>query len=92
MNNGASGIGVFLLYGLTSDWPNDWEGRYLATFAQLRSFYINPVISCQVTPALSIGGGVSTVYSDVLQRKNIRITPQRDGQATIRWQRFRLGL
>jgi long-chain fatty acid transport protein len=77
------GIGSFSPYGLTSNWPRDWEGRYLATFAQLRSFYINPVISCQVTPALSIGGGVSTVYSDVLQRKNIRITPQRDGQATF---------
>lgn len=77
------GIGSFSPYGLTSNWPRDWEGRYQATFAQLRSFFINPVISCQVTPELSIGGGVSTVYSDVLQRKNIRITPRQDGQATF---------
>jgi long-chain fatty acid transport protein len=77
------GIGSFSPYGLTSNWPSDWEGRYLATFAQLRSFFKNPVISCQLTEDLSIGGGINAVYSDVLQRKNIKITPWRDGQATF---------
>jgi long-chain fatty acid transport protein len=85
------GIGSFSPYGLTSNWPHDWEGRYLATFAQLRTFFINPVISCQVNPKLSIAGGVSPVYSDVLQRKNIRIIPGRDGQATFHGKDFGWG-
>jgi len=85
------GIGSFSPYGLTSNWPRDWEGRYLATFAQLRTFFINPVISYQVTSDLSIAGGVSPVYSDVLQRKNIRILPGRDGQATFHGKDFGWG-
>jgi long-chain fatty acid transport protein len=85
------GIGSFSPYGLTSNWPRDWEGRYLATFAQLRTFFINPVVSCQVTPDLSIAGGVSPVYSDVLQRKNFKITPGRDGQATFHGKDFGWG-
>jgi long-chain fatty acid transport protein len=85
------GIGSFSPYGLTSNWPREWEGRYQATFAQLRSFFINPVISCQVTPALSLAGGVSPVYSDVLQRKNFKIIPGRDGQATFHGKDFGWG-
>ncbi len=78
------GIGSFSPYGLTSNWPRDWEGRYLATFAQLRSFFLNPVISCQLTPRLSIAGGGNLVCSDVYQRKNIKITPRRDGGAKFK--------
>ena len=82
-NRWSIGIGSFSPYGLTSNWPREWEGRYLATFAQLRSFFLNPVISCQLTSKISIAGGFSPVYSDVLQRKKIKLTPSRDGEATF---------
>ena len=88
-NKWSVGIGLFSPYGLTSNWPSDWEGRYLATFAQLRSFFLNPVISYQVTPKFSIGGGFSMVYSDILQRKKIKITPISDGEAKFKGDDFK---
>jgi len=78
------GVGSFSHFGLTSDWPNNWEGRYLATFAQLRSFFINPVASYQITPKLSLAAGINGVYSDVLQRKNINLMPLPDGRARFK--------
>jgi long-chain fatty acid transport protein len=78
------GIGSFSHFGLTSDWPSDWEGRYLATFAQLRSFFVNPVVSYQMTPKLSIAAGINGIYSDVLQRKNINLMPLPDGRARFK--------
>jgi len=85
------GIGSFSPYGLTSNWPGDWDGRYLATFAQLRSFFLNPVVSCQLTPKLSFAGGFNIIYSDVYQRKNIKITPFRDGGAKFKGDDFGWG-
>ena len=85
------GIGSFSLYGLTSNWPQNWEGRYLATFAQLRSFFLNPVVSYQLTPKLSIAGGANLVYSNVYQRKNIKITSFRDGGAKFKGDDFGWG-
>jgi long-chain fatty acid transport protein len=78
------GIGSFSYYGLTTDWPNNWEGRYISTFAQLRSFFANAVLSYQITPKLSLAGGINGVYSDVKQRKNINISPLSDGRARFR--------
>jgi long-chain fatty acid transport protein len=78
------GFGTFTYYGLTTDWPNDWEGRYISTFAQLRSFFINPVISYQLTPKITIAGGINGIYTDVLQRKNINIKPLPDGRVRFK--------
>ena len=80
----SAGIGSFSYYGLTTDWPNDWEGRYISTFAQLRTFFFNAVLSCQVTPKLSLAGGINGVYSDVKQRKNINLAPLPDGRARFK--------
>jgi len=82
------GVGLFSPYGLTSNWPNDWEGRYIATFAQLRSFLLNPVVSYQVTSKLSIAGGFSGIYSDVLTRKNINLGPFSDGKVRFKADAF----
>ncbi len=75
------GVGSYSIYGLKSNWPRDWEGRYLATFAELRTFTLNPVVSYQVAPQLSVAGGFSVIYSDVLQRKNFNLFPFPDGKA-----------
>jgi long-chain fatty acid transport protein len=71
----SGGIGIFSLFGLATEWPNDWEGRYLSTFAELRSFYVNPVISWQITPQLSTAFGLSFIKSDITQKKALSFWP-----------------
>lgn len=64
------GLGVFNPFGLGTDWDDDWDGRYLATESELTTFNINPVLSYQVTPALSMAAGVDFLILDAtLERK-----------------------
>lgn len=71
----SGGVGLFSLFGLATDWPDDWEGRYLSTFAELRSIYINPVISWQINSQLSTAIGLSFISSEIKQEKAVSFWP-----------------
>jgi long-chain fatty acid transport protein len=58
------GLGVFSPFGLGTDWPDDWEGRYLATKSTITTFNINPTLACQLNPAVSIAAGIDFVLLD----------------------------
>ena len=61
----AYGIGVFVPYGLTSQWRDDFPGRFSAKKASLRSVYIQPNLAYQLTDNWSIGGGPVIGHSTV---------------------------
>jgi long-chain fatty acid transport protein len=71
----AVGLGVFSYFGLATDWPDDWEGKFISTFAELRTFFINPVVSYQLTPRLSIAVGIAPFYSDVRLKRALGVYP-----------------
>ena len=53
----AYGIGVYVPYGLTSQWGDDFPGRFAAKKASLQSVYIQPNLAYQITENWSVGGG-----------------------------------
>jgi long-chain fatty acid transport protein len=53
----AVGIGVYVPYGLTSQWHGDFPGRFSALKASLKTIYIQPNFSYAISPSWSIGGG-----------------------------------
>ncbi len=55
------GIGVMNPYGLGTEWPTAWTGRYITTKADLISFFVTPTVSYKVTDDLSVGVGVNYV-------------------------------
>ena len=61
----AYGIGVYVPYGLTSQWGDDFPGRFSAKKASLQSVYIQPNLSFQITDNWSIGGGPVIGHSTV---------------------------
>ena len=67
------GAGIFTPFGLTTEWPNGWEGSAVSTYSELRTFFVNPVISIQVHPRLSIAAGIDYVYSDFKIRRFIDV-------------------
>jgi len=69
------GIGTFSHFGLSTDWHDNWEGKFISTFAELRTFFINPVISWQVHPKLSLAVGFNAVYSDLRFKKALNLKP-----------------
>jgi long-chain fatty acid transport protein len=67
MGNGfAFGVGVNNPYGLGTEWPATWIGKRLGVKTELRTFYITPTLSYQVSNNFSIGAGFSYIVSDVL--------------------------
>lgn len=66
----SAGLGVFNPFGLSTDWPDDWEGRYIATKSELTTYNINPVVSYRIFPALSFAAGMDVIFLDAtLQRQ-----------------------
>ncbi len=61
----AYGVGVYVPYGLTSQWGDDFPGRFSAKKASLQTVYVQPNIAYQITPNWSIGGGPVIGHSTV---------------------------
>ncbi|HEU4563362.1 MAG TPA: outer membrane protein transport protein [Gemmatimonadaceae bacterium] len=61
----AAGLGVYVPYGLTSQWKDDFPGRFSAKKASLASIYIQPNLAYQLAPGWSIGGGPIIGHSSV---------------------------
>ena len=59
------GVGVYVPYGLTSQWKDDFPGRFQAQKASLASVYVQPNVAYQVNDVWSIGGGPVVAHSTV---------------------------
>jgi long-chain fatty acid transport protein len=81
----ALGIGIFSPFGLGTDWPADWPGRYITTYSRLKTYTVNPVISLKLLDNLSIAGGVDFLWSDVRLRRNLPVLakPLIDGKSDL---------
>lgn len=58
------GLGVFNPFGLATTWPDDWDGKYIATKSELTTFNINPVVSWRVIPQFTVAVGLDFVLLD----------------------------
>lgn len=66
------GFGTYSNFGLETNWPNDWEGRFIVggTKAELLTLSVNPVLAFKPWDRVSISMGPVMQYLDVdLRRK-----------------------
>ncbi len=61
----AYGLGVYVPYGLTSRWTDDFPGRFAAKKASLTSIYVQPNVAYQINADWSVGGGPVFGHSSV---------------------------
>lgn len=61
----ALGLGVYVPYGLTSQWTDDFPGRFSAKKASLQTIYVQPNIAFQIADGWSIGAGPVIGHSTV---------------------------
>jgi long-chain fatty acid transport protein len=59
----ALGLGIFVPFGLTTEWPVDFAGRFVSYKTTLESPYLQPTIAFKVNDHLFIGGGPDFVFS-----------------------------
>lgn len=59
------GLGVYVPYGLTSQWTDSFPGRFVAKKASLQTVYVQPNVSYQINDRFSVGGGPVIAHSSV---------------------------
>jgi long-chain fatty acid transport protein len=59
----AFGLSVTAPWGLSTQYPNDWVGRYYGLQTKLLTVNIAPVLAFNVTPHVVIAGGVQAQYA-----------------------------
>lgn len=72
----AVGFGVYALYGLISEWPTDFEGRFLAYRSELRTIYMQPTVAVRLLPDLRLGAGLTYVHSTADLRQRLDLAAQ----------------
>ncbi|MHB1048504.1 MAG: OmpP1/FadL family transporter [Bacteroidota bacterium] len=65
MENLTVGIGINNPYGLGSEWPETWSGRYITQKVDLMSFFFSPTVGYKISDNLSVGVGMNYVTGDV---------------------------
>ncbi len=71
----AAGIGLFFPFGLASDWPDQWEGRFLATQTEMTTYTLNPALAWRPVPRLSVAAGLDLALFDATLRRQIDLAP-----------------
>lgn len=72
-DNWHVGIGVNNPFGLGTEWPVDWVGKYLTTKVDLQTFFITPTVAYRVNDQLSVGAGVNYVLGSVLLERAVPV-------------------
>lgn len=72
----AAGLGVYVPYGLGTQWPLDFEGRFLGYDNSLQSIYVQPTVAYRVTEQLSIGAGLTYVIAGVELNRRLDLSQQ----------------
>lgn len=69
----AAGLGVFAPYGLTTEWPTDFQGRFIGYRSEIQGIYVQPTFGAQVAPTVRVGGGIdfSFVKVNLRQRADV---------------------
>ena len=69
----AAGLGIFAPYGLTTEWPTTFEGRFIGYRSEIQGIYIQPTFAAQVTSTVKVGGGIdfSMVKVNLRQRADV---------------------
>jgi long-chain fatty acid transport protein len=70
----TSGLGIFFPFGLSNEWDDNYEGRYIGTSGEMLTMNINPAVSYRVTDRLSLAVGLDFVYLDTEIKANINQT------------------
>ena len=75
LNDGFTvGLGVNNTFGLATEWPDDWEGRYITTKAELVTVNINPNIAWRVTDKLTLAAGVDFLVGDTTLKQKLNFS------------------
>lgn len=57
------GIALTVPWGLATEYPVDWVGRYHGIESELRTINVQPTVSYRINPMITVGAGVQMQYA-----------------------------
>ena len=67
----AFGLGVSTPFGLTTEYDDEWLGRYQAVKSQIKTINVNPAVSWRVSPTFAVGLGINFQYLDATLTQSV---------------------
>lgn len=70
-----AGVGLFSRFGLGTEFPSDWAGRYNSYDAEIQTLTFNPDVALKVNDQISVAAGVNATWFDLTLKRKIPTTP-----------------
>ena len=70
-----AGVGLFSRFGLGTEFPSDWPGRYNSYDAEIQTLTFNPDVALKVNDQFSVAAGVNATWFDLTLKQKIPTTP-----------------
>jgi len=70
------GVGFYMPFGLETAWPRSSDAAFVSYDARLHSFYLQPTASARLTDRVSIGAGLTVVFSTVQLNQLLDLSTQ----------------
>jgi long-chain fatty acid transport protein len=84
----SAGFGLNSTFGLGTEWPDDWEGRYIATNSELQTFNFNPNIAWKLSEKLVVAIGFNILLGEATLEQKIDpfflLLPSPDGNSKLK--------
>jgi len=77
------GVGLMTRFGLGTDFPPDWYGRYNSYYANIQSVSLNPNLAWKVNDRLSLSVGVEALWFEYGARKMANLGGYGDGDIRL---------
>jgi long-chain fatty acid transport protein len=72
----AGGIGLFVPYGLGTEWPSSFAGRFAGWDNSLANFYLQPTLAYRIHPKVTVGAGFDFVVGKVTLTQRVDLSEQ----------------
>ncbi len=77
------GFGVYVPYGSTFSWPDDWVARQQIRELSLQVIELTPAVAFKLNKLVSIGGGVRIAPSNVYLRRAVGFGTEAEGEVEL---------
>ena len=69
----VAAISVNNPYGLGTEWPDNWAGRYIIQKVELQTWFITPTVAYRLTDQFSLGFGLNYVIGNVKLKRAVSV-------------------
>ncbi len=70
----TAGLGLYTPFGVATDWPTDWDGRFQITYVGVQATMLTPTVSWQMSPTVAVAAGMNVAYVKLTERRQINLS------------------